>query len=207
MIALIKQLHEEFIQTHADVHTTFVESHEREHNLRLTATNKALDLAATNLTTEIQRVREFYDALLVERDRRYEERFEAAEAALRTAFQAREDALAAALDSQERAVSAAFRAQQDAISKAETSIEKRADATYVTLTELSKQLAARMSREEADQRFLAFTAITDDLRDRVKGLEAMKAGGREAFSNLQMVLGLIATLIVLGGFVFAVRAG
>lgn len=207
VIALIKQLHEQFVEAHAHVHDTFVESHEREHNLRNDATQDALRLSAEklkeetgHLRTDLSHLKDYYDGILSERDHRYAVSEEANQRAIQAAFVAAEKAVDAALDAKEKSVAAAFESAEKAIAKAETSIEKRADATYVSLTELQRNLGQLMPRQEAENRFAANRALIEELRDRVKGMEAIKQGGREAVSNMQMLLGIIIALIVIGGY-------
>lgn len=59
------------------------------------------------------------------------------------------------LTERDKAVQAAFASSEKAILKAEISIEKRADATYVALGELQRLLGGLMPRMEAEQRINA----------------------------------------------------
>lgn len=162
--------------------------------------------------------RHYYDAVLAERDTRYEDRFaasqlavaaafEASEKAVASAFEAREKAIAAAFEASEKAVGAAFESADRAITKAEISIEKRADATYVALGELQRLLGGLMPRTEAEGRFSAaldalgelrktYDAATATLSDRVKGLEAAKVGKAE--SQFDMRAWMVAIVALLG---------
>lgn len=212
VIALIKQLHEQFMDSHAEVHETFVASHTREHELSAAAHERALQLGHENLRKEVQHIA----LTLEERDRRYQERheasqtalmaaFDAREKALHEAFDAREKALIAALDSKDKAVKAAFESAEKAIAKAEVSIEKRADATYVSLTDLQRQLSQLMPRSEAENRYQGLQIGVDELKERIGRLENLKAGGKEAFSNIQMFAGLILALLAIAGILIGTR--
>lgn len=212
VIALIKQLHEDFVGTHTETHDTFVSAHTREHELSAGSHERALQISHEKLHNEIKHIHN----LLTERDRRYQERFEASqtaitaafdarEKALVEAFDAREKALAAALDAKDKATQAAFDSAEKAIAKAELSIEKRADATYVSLTELQKNLSQLMPRTEAEQRFNSVGTQLSDVRDRVKGIESLKVGTKEAFTNVQMFLGIVVTILAIAGVIIGTR--
>jgi hypothetical protein len=139
-----------------------------------------------------------HDRVFVERDRRYTERFDSAEEAMATALQASREASAVAISAQERAVSAAFDAADRAVMKAESSIEKRADATYVALGELTQMLSALMPRAEGEQRFGDLLERAQSNSTRITQLESQKVGAREDRT------GLYATLGAVGGLVFLV---
>lgn len=212
VIALIKQLHEQFVDSHAEVHETFVAVHTREHELSGAAHERALQLAHENIRKEVAHL----NTLLGERDKQYQERsvaakqaldaaYEAREKALKEAFDAREKALTAALESKDKAVAAAFESAEKAIQKAEISIEKRADATYVSLTDLQRQLSQLMPRQEAENRYVTIAGGVDDLKERVGRVESMRAGGKEAITNIQMFLGMILALFAITGFIVGTR--
>lgn len=192
VIALIKQLHEDFISTHANVHETFVLAHTREHELGRDSHEKALAQAHIKFDNALDTI----NTLLKERDRRYEERHIASQ-----------EAIAQAVSSVEARVAAAFDASEKAISVAAVAIEKKADATYVSIGQLQNRLGDLLPKGEADQRFIALEASNAELRERVKGMEAVKQGGKEAFTNVQMFLGIIIALVTLGGILFAMQVG
>lgn len=181
VIALITKLHEDFVDTHGHVHETFVDAHTREHELNDTTHERTLSA-----------MKKFMD----ERDRRYEEKWTASEKAVQTAVQ-----------SVEKKTDAAFTSSEKAIAVAAISIEKRADATYVQVGQLQAQLTLLMPRGEAEQRLISLEKENTELRDRVKGLEALKQGSKDAFTNVQMFLGIILALVTLGGVLFAVQIG
>lgn len=113
----------------------------------------ALDLGLKNIEVRLlgygdvqeERMRRL-EALIDERDRKYNERFNAQQLAVTSAFVA-----------SEKAVEAAFKSSQEAITKSEVSMEKRADASYVSLNDLQRQLTALMPRAEAENRIAATT--------------------------------------------------
>jgi hypothetical protein len=90
----------------------------------------------------IDSLREHYDVLLAQLDRRYEQRFEA-----------QEKAVDAALASAEKAVSAALAAQEKAVDKAERADEKRFESVNEFRAQLSDQAGSFLPRAEADVRF------------------------------------------------------
>lgn len=192
VIAYIGALHDHFMQSHARVHEDFVVSHEREHGLEDTATATARALAAEKLEREVAHIKEFYNTILVERDRRFQERFDAQVAAIHAALDASEEAVTAALNEKEKAVAAAFESSERAINKAEISIEKRADATYVSLTELTRSLGDLMPRAESDVRI-------GNLEERLSNLNSRQDrqdGQSRGISTSAAVLATVITIVI-----------
>ncbi len=176
-----------------------------------------------DVRVRIDEQRHYYDAVLTERDNRYEERFAASqvavsaafvasEKAVAAAFEAREKAIAAAFEASEKAVAAAFESADRAITKAEISIEKRADATYVALGELQRLLGALMPRAEAEGRFASGSQSVSELRknydaslatltERVKGLESIRTGKAETQFDMRAwmvaLVGVIALAVTI----------
>lgn len=195
---------------------------------KLGALTALVDSQIERVVRQLDDARHYYDKILIERDRRYDERFEASQTAVKaalsanekaidTAFESREKAIAAAFLSSEKAIEAAFVSAEKAINKAEQSIEKRADATYVAIGELQQLLGGLMPRTEAEGRFTAALAAVAEIRktydasfatlaDRVKGLEARGQGKAESQFDMRawMValvafVGLVVTLVVAFG--------
>lgn len=190
VIALIKQLHEDFVDTHSDVHVTFVAAHTREHEIAQDSHERALQISHETLRKAVEHLRD----VINQNDRRYQERHEASQ-----------QAIVAGSKSVEARVAAAFEASEKAISVAAIAIEKKADATYVSLGQLQNRLTELLPKGEADQRFIALEASNAELRERVKGLEALKQGGKEAFSNVQMFAGIVLTLITIAAIIMSTR--
>lgn len=193
-------------------------------NLREVFTEKLAGLSAlvathcTDGKEALDEMRHYYDAVLQERDTRYEERFvasgvaisaafDSSEKSVATAFEASEKAIAAAFEASEKAVGAAFESADKAITKAEVSIEKRADATYVALGELQRLLGGLMPRAEAEGRFASAVDSLNEIRktydtsfaalsDRVKGLEAVRQGKSE--STVDMRAWIVALVAFVG---------
>lgn len=138
-------------------------------------------LTTDQLQREIKLLRQYYDAILEERDLRYE-----------TQFQSGKDA-----------VEAAFKASEKAIDKAETSIEKRADATYVALGDLQRLLGTQMPRSEAEQRFADLADRITVMTNRLTTIEATKTGSKEQLTAIYALVGFLVTLMVLGGILAA----
>jgi hypothetical protein len=185
---------------------------------QISSLSDLLDVQLTNVRREIGEQRTHYDVVLSERDTRYEERFAASQLAVAAAFEASEKAVASALEAREKAIAAAFEASEKAvgaafesaalaINKAEISIEKRADATYVALGELQRLLGALMPRAEAEGRFTSSLDSLNEIRktydsslallsDRVKGLEARGQGKAE--SQFDMRAWMVALVALVG---------
>ena len=155
------------------------------------------------LESRMKGERERLDALLVEREARHVERWEAQQLAITSAFQAAEKAVAAALDTREKAVQAAFDSAEKAILKAETSIEKRADATYVALNELQRLLAGLMPKGEAlsryedqEKRLQALGSRLDRIEGKAGGVSFLAAG---LAAGLGLLIAVVAIIVSLSG--------
>lgn len=190
---------------------------------KLVVLNALIDVHIDQIKERIVEQGRHFDSVLTERDTRYEERFaasqlavaaafEASEKAVASAFEAREKAIAAAFEASEKAVGAAFESADRAITKAEISIEKRADATYVALNELQRLLGGLMPRTEAEGRFSSAVDTLGELRksydtafavlnDRVKGLESIRQGKAETQFDMRAwmmaLVGIIAVAVTI----------
>ena len=120
-------------------------------------------------------------ALINERDRQYQQRFEG-----------QEKAVNAALIAAKEAVNAALAAAKEAVTKAEVANEKRLDNVNEFRGQLKDQAATLMPRAESD---IHFKAIENELA-RINGI-VLTAGGR--FEGAQWLWGIIGALI--GGIV------
>lgn len=195
VISYIGALHEHFINSHAKVHEDFVVSHEREHNLEDSTTGSALKLAAEKLVSEVGCIKEYYNALLVEQEKRYSERFTAQQIAMQAAFTASEEALKAALIEKEKSVEAAFAASEKAIIKAEVSSEKRADVTYVSLNELQRSLGNLMPRAESEARIANVEIRVASLNSRQDRQEGQSKGVTSTTAALAVIITIIISLL------------
>jgi len=128
-------------------------------------------------------------------DRRYQERFEAQATAMTAAFTASEEAIKAALDAKEKSVEAAFSASEKAIVKAEVSIEKRADATYVSLNELTRSLGNLMPRAEAEARIANIEERVGSLNSRQDRQEGQSKGISSTTAALATVVTIIISMV------------
>jgi hypothetical protein len=141
---------------------------------QVSALAKTVDLHVDELKAVIAELRRYYDAILAERNLRTEERYKASQTAVSAAFEA-----------SQKAVSAAFEASDRAITKAEISIEKRADATYVALGELQRLLGGLMPRQEAEARYTNQEERLTALGSRLDKLEAIRQGGQERTTEVR----------------------
>jgi hypothetical protein len=178
-ISFIKALHEQFVETHSAVHDVYVADHERDHQRFNETLQREVALAATRIHEITSTIKAHYDSLLTERNARYDERHKAAQ-----------NAIDAALLASKEAREAALAATKEAIIKSENSQKEVNAATYVTISELQKNLGMAMPRSEVQARFEAqgelITALTKSVND-----IAAERRGSSSFGT---------TLIALGGF-------
>jgi ATP-dependent Lon protease len=130
----------------------------------------------------------YFTKVMDERDRTYQQRWEASEKATVTALNAAKEAVAAALQAQKDAVSTAFTAQEKAVaaalsaaeravSKAETASEKRFDSVNEFRAQLSDQAASFVPRGEFNR---AMESLTERLESTSKVTDARMADLRTA---------------------------
>lgn len=146
-----------------------------------TLTTEQVDRAKAELTALFDSKLDVVTARLTEREIRYEQRFQG----------------------QELAVTSAFASSEKAIAKAEVSIEKRADATYVAVAEVTRLLGALLPRAEGEARLANQAALIAALDRRLTIQEAAKQGGKEAVAGIYALAGFLVSLLVLGGIVAA----
>ncbi len=108
-----------------------------------------------------------------ERDRRYEQRF----------------------DAQQRATEMALSATKEAVLKAEHASDKRFDGVNEFRAQLSDQAAMLMPRMEADQRLAALTERVSDLTTVVTKIQGRSSGIEGAWGYLLGAVGLAAAVI------------
>jgi hypothetical protein len=214
-LEMIKTLHEQFVETHGDIHTVYIAAHEREHEQVAAAQEAALELAARRLKEVEKSIREHFDTILQERDNRYEERFAASQLAVQAALAEQEKARSAAFISAEKAITAAFEASKEAIAKSEVSVIKQSDATFVKIDKIQEMLALIMPKDEVLSRFESITESQADMRktqdtylrdvwDRLKTLEASKQGQTEQRTETQMMVPWVVALLSLIGVAVAI---
>lgn len=126
-----------FIHTLLEDHA---EAHRREHELTAVAMNAALVKADEKMDDLGERLREYYDTILAERDSRYNERHNASQEALKEA----------AASAQE-AVRTALRTAREETNKTEANWTKTADATFVKIEQLQAAFSKAVPREESDR--------------------------------------------------------
>lgn len=103
------------------------------------------------------------------------------------------------------AVDAAFRSSEHAIATTAEGLKESSAATYVSLNQLQGRLLELMPRAEAESRTQAMALLIADLKDRVVRMESVKQGGKEAFTNVQMFLGIVIALVVVAGYLVGTR--
>jgi hypothetical protein len=214
-LAFVRALHAQFVEAHADIHTVYVASHEREHTQVAEAHREALELSGRRIADLDKAIREHFDTILAERDNRYEERFAASQVAVSAALAEQEKARSSAFVSAEKAIAAAFDASKEAIAKSEVSVIKQSDATFVKIDKIQEMLAMIMPKEEVLSRFESITDSVAEMRkaqdtylrdvwDRLKTLEASKQGHSEHRSETQMMVPWLVAIISLIGVAVAI---
>lgn len=116
-------------------------------------------------------LKEYFEKLLEEKEKTFNQRFE----------------------SQEKAVDTEKSNRDTAINKAETSIEKKSDAVYVKLTDLQNAFSAVMLRPEIEARFKGLSEKVDDLKT------SRDTGVGKVIGNKD-VMDLIKLAILIAGF-------
>lgn len=140
------------------------------------------ELFDTNLRGEVRVIKAELEQIrlqFAERDERYKQRHDASQEAIRTA-----------VAGVERAVAVAFAGSEKAILKAEVSIEKRADATYVALGELTKHLNGLVPREEAEAKL---KSLEDKLTEAARRLDRMEGSTQGMEKGWGFIVGAIGT--------------
>jgi hypothetical protein len=120
-----------------------------------------------------QRIRSILD----ERDRRYQERYEAQVKALDAAFLAADKAVQAALSS-----------AKEAVIKAETAAERRFESVNEFRAQLADQAQTFMPRSEAETRLASLAEKLDDLKG------SSKAGASALWGYLVGAVGVVLTI-------------
>jgi hypothetical protein len=117
-------------------------------------------------------LKEHFEKILAEKEKSYNQRFLAQEAAIDKAEANRDQA----------------------IKKAEDSIEKKSDAVYVKLTDLQKALTEVMLRPEIESRLKALTEKVDDAK-----LVMSEGKGKEA--GIQKFIGWIVAAVAIATYI------
>jgi|SRR6476646_172342 len=132
---------------------------------------------------------EHFTSMMAERDRRYEQRYEASQVALNAALTADRTAVAAALAAQDKNTQAALVAAKEAVIKAEVAAEKRFESVNEFRAQLSDQATTFMPRVEAEQRLRALAEKLDDLKG------SSKAGASALFSYIVAGAGVVLAVL------------
>jgi hypothetical protein len=132
---------------------------------------------------------EHFQAILAERDHRYEQRYEASQVAIQAALAADRSAVQAALTAQEKNTQAALVAAKEAVLKAETAAERRFEAVNEFRGQLADQAATFMPRAEAEQRLRSLAEKLDDLKG------SSRAGASSLYGYLVAAAGVIFAVV------------
>lgn len=131
-------------------------------------------------------LREYFEAIIAEKDKRDNQRFEASQ-----------QALAAALSAQETAVQAAMTAAEKAVNKAEIAAEKRFEAVNEFRGQLNDYQAMLLPRTEYNSAHQALAEKIADLSSRVDKTEGSARGGHQLWGYLAGAAGIVIAVIAL----------
>jgi len=137
----------------------------------------------------VDTIKDYVIGIIDERDRRYEQRFEAQQTALKDALQAAEKAVGAALTAADRAVA-----------KAEAAAERRFESVNEFRATLSDQASNLLPRAEADARFLN---LGDKVESLAKSIDRGEGKSVGLNAGWVILLGAIGTLGVIATIVLA----
>ena len=149
----------------------------------------------------------------IEKDKRYDQRFQAQEQAVQLALARVDKEFHEHLQSVREETSAALDAADKAINKSEVSIEKRFDAVNEFRAQLADQASSFMPRKESDVRMDAVTEKIDANANRINELQlrmtsrldinqGQVAGGREAIMDKRTANGAVLALVGMGITIF-----
>lgn len=142
------------------------------------------DLLKEYLDARLQELDNRVIALMNERDRRYEQRFEAQQAALQTA-----------LIAQEKAVVAALAASDRAVNKSDEAASKRFESVNEFRQQLNDQASTFMPRNEAIQLAGANRDKIDTLQTRLDRLEGTRTGVKDSGAVLFSIVLAIGSVV------------
>lgn len=153
--------------------------------------------------------------MVAEHDRRYEQRFEAQEHAIKIALDSVNREFHEHLLQVERETQAAFKASEKAIDKAESSVERRlegmnefraalSDSANKNLTRNEHETSTHALQDKIDVLAQSLTDKIDDVKTRVGAVEARTEGKTEGGQNVQsLVFALIGVAGVFAAVVVA----
>jgi len=167
------------------------------------------EAAVLRLDSELAALKDHLKETMIERDKRYEHRYDAIMAAVHAGLTSHQEASQAALLAQREAIQAALAAQDRAVSKAEMAAEKRFEGVNEFRAQLGDQQRTLMPRVEAENRMNA-------LAEKIGVLEGFRteqlskgSGAREGYGFAIGVVGLVLALlsIISIGIVLITRMG
>lgn len=166
------------------------------------------------LEAPLNRIERHFDTIIAERDRFFSEAIAAerrftAERYERSQqrFDAQEKAVSAALEVTNEATKAALAAAERAVAKAETATEKRFEGVNEFRKQLSDQTATFIARVEAMGQITNLREKIDALTTRLERTEGQSAGLSSGWGYLVGAIGLLATLLGIGGVLVAFSRG
>jgi HD-GYP domain-containing protein (c-di-GMP phosphodiesterase class II) len=141
--------------------------------------------------------REYFERVMSEVDKRYQQRFDAQNLALNEAR-----------DSAANAVQSALVAAEKAVAKAELAAEKRFDSVNEFRAAYQDLISLQMPRKESEQAFSTLQSKLDELRDfyltrhselvtRVDKIEGRSSGLNSGWIYLLGLLGLVSTVMTI----------
>jgi len=131
-------------------------------------------------------IRELIESVNVERDRRYDQRFDYIEQKIDNGFATAKEAVASALTAAKEAVAAEAKSAKEAITKQEIATEKRFESVNEFRSQLKDQQVTLLPRAEADGRFSQLRDLVDKQDSRIGILERSESRGAGSESAAQL---------------------
>lgn len=141
--------------------------------------------------------------MLAAADLRYEQRFQASEAALKAALLAVQTATTTAFNTSEKSVQAALAAAKEAVTKAESASEKRFESVNEFRATLADQQARLMPRAEVQ---VVLSSIGDKVTDLQKRFDAIHNERRGVQGGWGYAVGVVGFVLAIMAVVAAIAA-
>ena len=161
-------------------------ANKRQDDLRLELSQRLHD--------EISTLKEFLKETMIERDRRYEHRYDSITRALDVGLAAQKELMQQSLTAQRSEMSAALAASDRAVSKAEISTEKRFEGVNEFRAQLGDQQRTLMPRSEAESRLSSLSEKVGVLEGFRTEVLSRGSGAKEGYGWAIGLVGLVLSM-------------
>lgn len=131
-------------------------------------------------------LKEYFESLLIEKDKRYEQKFNDTKIAVD-----------AALIAADKTVAAALAGQKEAVTKAEVAAEKRFESVNEFRNTLSDQQRNLMPRSEAEIQFKSLNEKVDNLKLQNISELGQGMGVKEGMGYIIGIIGVVSAIIAI----------